>query len=105
MLSRAFATATLDAQEQRAALRDGLLECGRLIGWPARTTIVFTERLARRPWKRCTRAELSAVLEELLRVLWAFEVRRKTPTAPRCPALANGRARVRERSNGHAPRH
>ena len=103
MLNRAFATATLDAQEQRAALRDGLLECGRLIGWPPRTTIAFTERLARRPWKRCTRAELSAVLEELHSILWAFEVRRNTPTASRCLASANGRARAR--SNGHAPRH
>ncbi len=103
MLNRAFATATLDAQEQRAALRDGLLECGRLIGWPPRTTIAFTERLARRPWKRCTGAELSAVLEELHSILWAFDVRRTTPTAPRCPSRANGR--VRARSNGHAPRH
>ena len=104
MLNRAFATATLDAQEQRAALRDGLLECGRLIGWPARTTIAFTERLARRPWKRCTRAELSTALEELHTILWAFEVRRHT--APRCPATAGCRARARAaRSNGHAPRH
>lgn len=103
MLNRAFATATLDAQEQRAALRDGLLECGRLIGWPARTTIAFTERLARRPWKRCTGAELSAVMEELHGILWAFEVRRNTPTAPRCPGSANGRAWVRR--NGSAPHH
>lgn len=106
MLNRAFATATLDAQEQRAALRDGLLECGRLIGWPTRTTIAFTERLARRPWKRCTPAELSAVLEELHSILRAVELRRHIPAARRCPASVNGRLRARDgRSSGHAPRH
>ncbi len=105
MLNRAFATATLDAQEQRAALRDGLLECGRLIGWPARTTIAFTERLARRPWKRCSPADLSAVLEELHSILWAFEVRRHAPTPTHCPATTGCRARERQRNNGHAPRH
>ena len=99
-LNRTFAM--LDEQEQRAALRDGLLECGRLIGWPTRTTIAFTERLTRRPWKRCTRAELWAVLEELHSILRAFEIRRHTPTGPGSAVRANGGRRTR--SNGHAPR-
>lgn len=105
-LNRAFATATLDGQEQRAALRDGLLEYGRLIGWPTRTTIAFTERLARRPWKRCTGVELSAVIEELHSILWAFEIRRHTPPAPSCPASPRGGVPDRRaRRNGRALRH
>src|SRR5436190_24114073 len=74
-LNLACATAKLNEQAQRAALRDGVLACGRQMGWPARTTIAFTERVVRRPWKRCTRAELSAVLRELRSLLFAFEVR------------------------------
>ena len=101
MLNRASATATLTAQEQRAALRDGLLECGRLIGWPTRTTISFTERLARRPWKRCTRVELSAVLDELHRILLALELRRHR--SPAACSLAGAYVRARRRRNSHAP--
>lgn len=99
-LDRVFAT--LDEQEQRAALRDALLDYGRLIGWPARTTIVFTEQLVRRPWKRCTRAQLSAVLEELHTILRAFESRQQPSLAPGGAVRANGGRRARR--NGHAPR-
>ncbi|GEM_PF-1687476 len=99
-LDRAFAT--LDEQEQRAALRDALLDYGRLIGWPTRTTIAFTEQLARRPWKRCTRAQLSAVMEELHTILWAFEIRKRSSPAPGGAARANGGRRARR--NGHASR-
>ena len=68
-----------EERAQRAALRDGLLQCGRLLGWRARTVIVVTEQLARRPWKRCTRGELDEVLDELISVLRAFELRRNAP--------------------------
>lgn len=68
--------ATFDEQSQRAALRDGVLECGGLIGWPTRTTIAFAERLARRPWKRCTSSQLTTVLDELQAIHRAIEVRR-----------------------------
>jgi hypothetical protein len=70
-----------EERAQRAALRDGLLQCGRLLGWRARTVIVLTEQLARRPWKRCTRGELDEVLDELLPVLLAFKLRDRAPLA------------------------
>jgi len=101
-MGRDRAFATLDAPEQRAALRDALLAYGRLIGWPTRTTIAFTEQLARRPWKRCTRAQLSAVIEELRTIRWAFEIRKRSPPAPGGAARGNGGRRGR--GNGHAPR-
>ena len=69
----------LDDRARCAALRDGLLRYGRLLGWGARTVIVFTERLARRPWKRCGRAELADVLAQLRAVAGAFEARRLAP--------------------------
>jgi len=94
----AVATATLDDRGQRAALRDGVLECGRLIGWATRTTIVFAERLARRPWKRCTPAELTAVLTELRTIRRAYAMRRRTPPAHHCAR----RALRAKRRNGHA---
>ena len=101
-LNLACAAATLDGQAQRAALRDGVLACGRQMGWPTRTTIAFTERVARRPWKRCTRAELSAVLREFHSILFAFEVRQ---LALRPLFLASGRAVTEPaRRNYHAPR-
>jgi hypothetical protein len=106
-LNHALATATLDDRAQRAALRDGVLECGRLIGWATRTTIVFAERLARRPWNRCTRVELSAVFGELRSILRAYELRRRTPPARPCAARADRARRARRanaRRNGYAPR-
>jgi len=93
------ALATLDDRAQRAALRDGILECGRLIGWATRTTIVFTEGFTRRPWKRCTRLELSAVLDELRSIRRAYEIRRRTLPGIRCARRA-----LRTRRNGRAPR-
>jgi len=68
-----------DGRARRAALREGLLRRGRLLGWPARTVIAFTEQLARRPWKRCTRAQLADVLAQLRAVVGPFEARRLTP--------------------------
>lgn len=88
--------AARDERAQRAALRDGVLECGRRIGWPAHTTIAFAEGLARRPWKRCTPAQLLVVLDELQATLRAFEVCRRTPAA-RGPAVRP------ERRDGRAP--
>ena len=88
--------AARDERAQRAALRDGVLECGRLIGWPTHTTIAFAEGLARRPWKRCTPAQLLIVLDELRAIARAFEVCRRTPTA-RGPAVRP------DRRNGRAP--
>jgi len=107
MFNHALATATLDDRAQRAALRDGVLECGRLMGWATRTTIVFAEGLVRRPWKRCTRVELAAVFEELRSVLRAHEVRRRTASARPCAARADRARRARRanaRRNGNAPR-
>jgi hypothetical protein len=98
------ALATLDGRGQRAALRDGVLESGRRIGWATRTTIVFTERFVRRPWKRCTGGDLSAVLEELQSILRAYEIRRHT-LAPRCAARMDRHRRARwTRRNGYAAR-
>jgi hypothetical protein len=59
---------------ERAALREGVLTCGRRLGWSTRTAIVFTERLTRRPWKRCTGPELASVLDELRAVARARAV-------------------------------
>lgn len=63
--------ATCDEREQRAALRETILQYGRQIGWPTRTAIVFTERSTRRPWKRCTSGQLWTVLDELDAILRA----------------------------------
>lgn len=57
--------ALCEEREQRAALRETILQYGRQIGWPARTAIVFAEQLTRRPWKRCTAGQLWRVLDEL----------------------------------------
>lgn len=74
--------AARDERGERAALRDRILTYGRRIGWPAHTAIVFTEQLTRRPWKRCTCAELSAVVDELRTILSADEARPRTvPTS------------------------
>ena len=88
--------AARDERAQRAALRDGVLECGRLMGWPTYTTIAFAEGLARRPWKRCTHAQLLVVLDELQAIRRAFELCRRTPAA-RGPAVRP------ERRDGRAP--
>jgi hypothetical protein len=83
------------ARNQRArcaALRDGVLQCGRCLGWPTRTAIAFTEQLARRPWKRCSPDQLEAVLDELHVLQAAFEVRKHGPaTAMLAPALVPAR--------------
>lgn len=63
-------------REQRAALRANVLQYGRMLGWPAHTAITFTERLARRPWKRCTGDQLMAVLDDLQAINQAFGHRR-----------------------------
>lgn len=70
---------TRDEAQQRAALRAGVLEYGRVLRWSTRATIAFTEQLARRPWKRLTRDQLSAVAEELHAMVWAFEFRHHAP--------------------------
>lgn len=77
-MGRSPLLATHDEPSQRAALRDGVLEYGRLLGWPTRTTIAFAERLARRPWKRCTSRQLTPVLDELQAICRAVEARRNT---------------------------
>ena len=69
----------LDDRARCAALRDGLLRYGRLLGWGARTVIVVTEQLARRPWKRCGRVELADVLAQLGAVGRAGAVRERAP--------------------------
>ena len=68
---------------ERAVLREGVLTCGRRLGWSTRTAIVFTERLTRRPWKRCTGSELASVLHELRAVARALAVRAGEPPAGR----------------------
>ena len=68
-------------REQRAELRADVLQYGRMLGWPAHTAITFTERLARRPWKRCTGDQLTAVLDDLQAIHQAFAERgRSAPT-------------------------
>ncbi len=51
--------------ERRAALRQNILQYGRLLGWPTRTAIAFVERATRRPWKRCTSDQLVELAREL----------------------------------------
>ena len=97
--NRAFAAR--NERARCAALRDGVLQCGRQLGWPTHTAIVFTEQLARRPWKRCTPVQLAEVLDELHALLWSFEVRRGAPaTALVAPALLR-REKGGQRAAGH----
>src|SRR5688500_6072589 len=80
--------AARDERVRGAALRDGVLQCGRRLGWPSRIAITFIEQLARRPWKRCTPEQLAAVLDELHTIQWALEVCKTGPvTAMLAPAL------------------
>jgi hypothetical protein len=51
--------------ERRAALRQNILQYGRLLRWPTRTSIAFVERATRRPWKRCTSDQLVDLAGEL----------------------------------------
>lgn len=51
--------------ERRAALRQNILQYGRLLRWPTRTSIAFVERATRRPWKRCTSDQLVELAGEL----------------------------------------
>ena len=90
------ATTTRADHQQRAALRDDLLRCGRRLGWSAHTTIAFAEGLARRPWKRCSPDQLAAALDELR----AVEARRSTPEDPRA-LTRDGRHR---KEHTHVPR-
>ena len=87
------AITTRGAHERRAALRDDLLRCGRQIGWSAHMTIAFVEGLARRPWKRCSPAQLVAALD----ALHAVEARR--------PAPIHARSAERERAGQHRREH
>ena len=64
-MSRHHSLALGDEQVQRAVLRDRVLACARLLGWPAHTAIAFTEQVTHHPWKRCGRAELAAILDQL----------------------------------------
>jgi hypothetical protein len=51
--------------ERRAALRQNILQYGRLLRWSTRTSIAFVERATRRPWKRRTSDQLAAVISDL----------------------------------------
>lgn len=85
-----------DARARRAALRDGVLACGRRIGWSAHTTVAFTEGLARCHWKRCSQAQLAAVLDELQATLRTLAAR-----GDAAASVGTGRGGGRDR---HAPR-
>jgi len=89
---------TRDEHGRPAALRDDLLRCGRRIGWSAHTTIAFTEGLTRRPWKRCSQAQLAAALDEL----HAVEAHRPASAGPR--ARAQDSPRRHREEHLHAPR-
>lgn len=91
---------TCGERQQRAALREGLLEYGRVLGWSAHTTITFTEGLMRCPWKHGTVTQLSSVRDELHTIVLAFEVRRTTS-----PTLFEAAGMRTERGAGHAARH
>ena len=97
-LSRSLTTH--DEARQRAALRAGALEYGRVLHWSTRTTIAFSEQLARRPWKRLTRDQLSTVVDELHGLVWAFEFRRQSPQ----PALFDAVTMPAGRGDYHAVR-
>ncbi|MCX6021485.1 MAG: hypothetical protein NTZ05_07105 [Chloroflexi bacterium] len=60
-----------DEDERRAEARDTILQYGREIGWPSRMTVMFTEKLTRRPWKRCTLGQLWTVLDQMDAILRA----------------------------------
>jgi len=49
---------------ERARLRDAVLRVGGLLGWQPCEVKEFTRALRHRPWRRCQRADLIAVLQE-----------------------------------------
>jgi len=67
---------------QRAELREHVLQYGRLLGWPSRTAIAFTERASRRPWKRCTSDQLSTVVGDLQTIHRALATRGRAAAGP-----------------------
>jgi hypothetical protein len=72
-LNRVLARA--DERAQCAALRRAVLTYGHHLGWSRHAAIAFAEGSARRPWKRCTRDQLVAVVGQLRDLHHAFEVR------------------------------
>ena len=74
-----------DGHARRAALRDAVLLRARLLGWPPRAAVAFTERLCRRPWKRCSGAQLAAALDQLRAATRDRQPGvHRTPSAARC---------------------
>lgn len=92
--------ATCDEREQRAALRETILQHGRQIGWPTRSAIVFTERATRRPWKRCTADQLWTVLDEIDAILQVCAL-----TDPRQNSLFDRNGRQSRNGALYAHRH
>jgi len=46
----------------RADLRAAVLRAGARLGWDEREVVAFAEALVGRPWRRCRRRDLEAVL-------------------------------------------
>jgi hypothetical protein len=87
------------ARAERARLRAGVLRCGGLLGWPARAVIAVAEDLAGQRWKRCTRGELDAVLDQLQAVVLAGATRRDGRVTPAVGRVSGSAAPGRD----HAP--
>ena len=89
---------TRDERQQRATLREHVLQYGRRLGWSTRTAIIVTEQLVRRPWKRCTSGQLGTVLDELHALVQAWELREKTVPRARPAGATSGSDRSDDRA-------
>ncbi len=84
-----------DERTCRAALRQNVLQYGRLLGWPARSAIAFVERATGRPWKRCTSEQLANLVDELATMHRLAELESTEPL------VQSNDARARSRNRGH----
>jgi hypothetical protein len=81
--------------ERRAALRQNILQYGRLLGWPTRTAIAFVERATRRPWKRCTSDQLVELARELSTIHRLSQQESFDPMESSAPGRLPGGSHVR----------
>jgi len=66
---------------ERARLRDAVLRVGGLLGWQPCEVKEFTKALRLRPWRRCRRADLIAVLREYRALAQAIDAKARRRAA------------------------
>jgi len=66
---------------ERARLRDAVLRVGGLLGWQPCEVKEFTKALRHRPWRRCRRADLIAVLQEYRALAEAIDAKARRRAA------------------------